>query len=352
MSDSKSTSSPSEADSRTAAPQARAGGDVDREIAEFQTADTRLREEIGRLLLGQSDVVDRVVAAFFAGGHALIEGVPGTGKTFLVRSLAQAAGVEFGRVQFTPDLLPADILGCDTLVSGDGRGETIEFRPGPVFTQFLLADEINRGTPRAQSALLEAMEERSVTSGRERHALDPMFTVFATRNPIEMEGTYPLPEAQLDRFLLEVSVPPPARAELVRIALATTGAETPSARPVLDSSQLPALRQTVRNVVATEDILAFGARLIDASQPTGESSPRLVRECVRYGGGVRALQALVLLGKVTALRAGRPHLAKEDFRPHLLSVLRHRLLWTLDGEVSGVSPEDVSRAILEAAKTA
>lgn len=346
MNDPRAPASPDTADSSASRGTPAETAAVERAIERFVDRETQLREQLGHHLIGQREVIDLTLAALLAGGHALIEGVPGTGKTFLVRSLARAAGLEFGRVQFTPDLLPADILGCDTLVTGDHGGDAIEFRPGPIFTQFLLADEINRGTPRTQSALLEAMEERSVTTGRDRHALDPLFTVFATRNPIEMEGTYPLPEAQLDRFMVEIAIEPPAHADLVEIALRTTGEGLPPIETMLHPGEVVALRQTVRQVVATPDLLGYAARLIEASQPGASGAPALVREAVRYGGGVRALQALVLVGKVAALRAGRPHLALEDLRPALLPVLRHRILWTLDGEARGVRAEDVCDAII------
>ena len=322
--------------------------EVDAQVEAFARDDARLRDAVAHVLVGQSDALADLVTVFFAGGHALLEGVPGTGKTVLVRSIATATGVDCQRVQFTPDLLPADVLGCDTLVIAPGGEERIEFRPGPVFTEFLLADEINRGTPRTQSALLEAMQERTVTSGSETRTLSPLFTVFATRNPIEMEGTYPLPEAQLDRFQMLVRLEPATVDDLVAIAERTTDVGANDVECVLTPERIAEMRGLVRKVVAARPILHYAARLIRATQPSDATSPSLVRENVRYGGGARALQALVLAGKVEALRRGRAHLAHEDLRRFLAPVLRHRLILTLDGEARGVDPDDIVRAVIDA----
>ena len=304
-----------------------------------------LQSAVRQLLVGQEGALRDLVTVLLAGGPALVEGVPGTGKTMLVRSVARAAGLEFQRVQFTPDLLPADILGCDTLVDGSGSEPRIEFRAGPVFTQFLLADEINRGTPRTQSALLEAMQERAVTISGTRHALDALFTTFATRNPIEMEGTYPLPEAQLDRFLLQVRVAPATVTEMVEISERTTGESEPDVPVVVDSQRLVEMRWQVRQVIAAEAVVAFAAQLIEATQPTSDSAPTIVRDCVRYGAGVRALQSLVLCAKVEALRNGRLHIANEDVLRYLEATLSHRVALTLDGEARGVTAVEVAAEI-------
>ncbi|MHC4935457.1 MAG: AAA family ATPase [Planctomycetota bacterium] len=301
----------------------------------FRRDEARLRAAVEERLIGQRAALDDLLAAFLSGGHALLVGVPGTGKTMLVDTIARAAGLAFRRVQFTPDLLPADILGGETIVAGEGGAERIEFREGPVFTPFLLADEINRGTPRTQSALLEAMQERAVTLAGRSRPLDPLFTVFATRNPIEMEGTYPLPEAQRDRFLFEIEIPSPGVMELVEIAERTTGAPLPPPTAVLGPESISHLRETVRLVLAPRPVLERAARIVAATCPGAEGAPAIVGESVEHGAGVRALQAIVLAAKVHALRAGRLHLADDDVDAALLPALRHRVLLSLEGEARG-----------------
>ncbi|MEM7166672.1 MAG: AAA family ATPase [Planctomycetota bacterium] len=319
--------------------------DTEAQIAGFVTDEAGLQDAVRQLLVGQEDALHDLVTVLLAGGHALVEGVPGTGKTMLVRSVARAAGLDFQRVQFTPDLLPADVIGCDTLVDGAGAEPRIEFRPGPVFTQFLLADEINRGTPRTQSALLEAMQERAVTIGGTRHALDALFTTFATRNPIEMEGTYPLPEAQLDRFLLQVDVAPASVSEMVAISERTTGEAEPEVPVVVDAQRLVEMRWQVRQVIAADNVVRYAAQLVSATQPKSPDAPTIVRECVRYGAGVRALQSLVLCAKVEALRAGRLHIANSDIERHLRPALAHRVSLTLDGEARGIAVAEIADGV-------
>ncbi|MEE8141537.1 MAG: AAA family ATPase [Planctomycetota bacterium] len=331
-------------------PQLSTDAEITQQVERFHHDEEAIREAVCEQLVGQEEALTQLTAVLLGGGHALVEGVPGTGKTLLVRALAQATGLGFGRIQFTPDLLPADILGCETLVTGDAGAERIEFRQGPIFTQFLLADEINRGTPRTQSALLEAMQEGAVTVGGERHELEPLFTVFATRNPIEMEGTYPLPEAQLDRFLLEISLHPAPVEEMVQIAQRTTQETLPKIPEVVAPERLQEMRSTVRSVLTAESVLHYGARLIDATQPKSPGAPSVVRECVRYGAGVRAHQAIVLAGKVEALRQGRMHLANADLEKFLVPALRHRLLFSLEGESRGVSALEIVAAVRGAVK--
>lgn len=315
--------------------------DVQAQVDGFRRDEERVQQAVRELLVGQESALQELMTVLLAGGHALVEGVPGTGKTMLVRAVARAVGLDFGRVQFTPDLLPADILGCDTLVIDDAGRERIEFRPGPVFTQFLLADEINRGTPRTQSALLESMQERAVTLGGERRALDNLFTVFATRNPIEMEGTYPLPEAQLDRFLLEISLAPASVDEMITIAERTTQEIEPEVAVCVSPERLVEMRWQVRQVIAAEPVMRYAAQLVRATQPDAPEAPTLVRENLRFGASVRALQAMILCAKVEALRQGRFHVAREDVNHYLVPALRHRVLLSLEGEARGTQIDEI-----------
>jgi MoxR-like ATPase len=283
-----------------------------------------LRAAIGRVILGQERLVEDLLVAALARGHVLIEGAPGLGKTRLVRAFADATDLRFGRVQFTPDLMPADVTGSSVFVE-DGHGR-FEFRPGPVFANVLLADEINRATPKTQSALLEAMQEHFVTASGERHALPDPFLVLATQNPIEMEGTYPLPEAQLDRFLFKLDVPRPDRATLVRILQATTGREPEPPGVIFARTELIALQNLLRDVPIATAGLDYAARLVEASHHLPG---------VRLGASPRGAQALVLAAKGYALLAGRPHVEFEDLRRAVKPALRHRLLPSFEAEVEG-----------------
>ena len=315
-------------------------------VAAFRADLERLLAEIARRLVGQTAVAEQVVSALLAGGHVLLEGVPGLGKTLLVRTLAEALEVSFSRIQFTPDLMPADVLGTNLIVEQAGE-RRFEFQRGPIFANLVLADEINRATPKTQSALLEAMQEQSVTVGKQTYVLAPPFFVLATQNPIEMEGTYPLPEAQLDRFTFKLRVDLPARAELHDILDRTTGAEEPAVRPALTRARLLEMRALVRQVPIARPIQDYAVRLVEATHPA-RSSVAEVQRFVRYGSSPRGAQAIILAAKIEALRAGRFAPSFADVRRVALPALRHRVLLNFDGEAEGVSADTIVAQILTA----
>jgi MoxR-like ATPase len=310
----------------------------------FADAHAALVTEIGKRIVGQRAVVDGVATALFAGSHVLLEGPPGLGKTLLVQTLAAALELSFSRVQFTPDLMPADVLGTHVLVEERGAPR-LEFAPGPIFAHVVLADEINRATPKTQSALLEAMQEHAVTVGRTTRPLPSPFFVLATENPIEMEGTYPLPEAELDRFLLKLEVTPPTRDELHAILDRTVGVDDAQVRRVLDAERLSQLRRTVRAAPIARPVQDFAVRLVEASQPSSTTLDD-VRRFVRYGSSPRGAQALVLAAKVRALREGRPTPSFDDVRAVAPAALRHRLLLNFDAEAEGVAADALVAALL------
>jgi len=312
----------------------------------FREMAARIEAETGKYIVGQREVVRDTLIALIAGGHVLLEGVPGLGKTMLVRTLARVLDLRFARIQFTPDLMPADIIGTDILEEAeDGRRE-FRFQPGPVFTNLLLADEINRATPKTQSALLEAMQERTVTVANRSYPLEPPFLVLATQNPIEMEGTYPLPEAQLDRFLFKVNVVYPSSDELVEILNRTTVEAEPEVGIVADGATVLAMGTLARQVPVASPVAEYAARLTVATHPEGNAVPEMVRKYVRYGSSPRGAQALILGGKVTALLAGRYNVAFEDLRAVALAALRHRILLNFEGQAEGVSADDVVKEVL------
>ena len=314
---------------------------------QFRETAARIEAEVGKYIVGQRDVVRHTLICLVAGGHALLEGVPGLGKTMLVRALAQALDLNFSRIQFTPDLMPADIIGTDILEeTEDGRRE-FRFQRGPVFTNLLLADEINRATPKTQSALLEAMQERTVTVANRSYTLEPPFLVLATQNPIEMEGTYPLPEAQLDRFLFKINVEFPAVDELVEILNRTTGEVEPEIGVVADGATVLAMGELARQVPVASPVADYAARLVIATHPESDAAPEMVRQYARYGASPRAAQSLILGGKVTALLAGRYNVAFEDLRTVAPAALRHRILLNFEGLAEGVSSDDVAAAVLK-----
>jgi MoxR-like ATPase len=315
---------------------------------QFRETAARIEAEVGKYIVGQREVVRHTLICLVVGGHVLLEGVPGLGKTMLVRTLAKALDLKFARIQFTPDLMPADIVGTDILEEAeDGRRE-FRFRPGPVFTHLLLADEINRATPKTQSALLEAMQERTVTVANRSYPLEPPFLVLATQNPIEMEGTYPLPEAQLDRFLFKVNIEFPGSDELVEILNRTTGEAEPEVGIVADGVAVLAMGMLARQVPVASSVADYAARLAIATHPESDTAPETVRKYVRYGSSPRGAQALILGGKVTALLAGRYNVAFEDLRAIAPAALRHRVLLNFEGQAEGVSADDVVKETVDA----
>jgi MoxR-like ATPase len=309
---------------------------------------TTLRDAIGQAIVGQAEVVEQLLIGLIAGGHCLLEGVPGLGKTLLVRSLGQALDLAFRRVQFTPDLMPSDILGTELLEEDHGTGKRhFRFQPGPIFTSLLLADELNRTPPKTQAALLEAMQEKTVSYAGVTHRLPEPFFVLATQNPLEQAGTYPLPEAQLDRFLLHVRVGYPTEAEEAAILAQTTGSATATVPRVMDGAEIVAVQRLVREVHLSADLLAWINRLVRATRP-GEGAPEVVRQYVRWGAGPRAGQSLVLAAKARALLHGRLAATREDVQALAAPVMRHRLLLSFAAEAEGRSADDVVAGVLAA----
>jgi MoxR-like ATPase len=318
----------------------------DLSVDQFRATAAAIEAEVGKVIVGQAEVVRHVLICLIAGGHALLEGVPGLGKTMLIRTLGDALELRFARIQFTPDLMPADIVGTDILEeTADGRRE-FRFQPGPIFANLVLADEINRATPKTQSALLEAMQERSVTVAKRTYHLEQPFFVLATQNPIEMEGTYPLPEAQLDRFLFKVNVTFPSSGELVEILSRTTGKLVPVAGRAASGAEMLAMGQLARQVPVASHVSDFVARLVVASHPDHPSAPPMVKQFLRYGASPRAAQAMILGAKITALFAGRLNVAFDDVAAVAPAALRHRLLLNFEGQAEGTTTDDVVRELL------
>ena len=303
------------------------------------------RGAVASAVVGNTEIVEQVLVAIFAGGHVLLEGVPGIGKTLMVRTISAALDLPFSRIQFTPDLMPADVVGTDMLVEKDDT-TTFEFRPGPIFGNIVLADEVNRATPKTQSALLQAMEEREVTVSRRTHKLPRPFFVLATQNPIDMEGTYPLPEAQLDRFLMKVLVASPPLADLLRIIDLTTGGGKSAVAAVTDGNTVLAMQDLAREVVLAPHLREFVGRLVLGTHPSTVEATSLVKKVVRYGASPRAAQGLVLGAKVRALAHGRANVSEDDLRKLAPAVLRHRLLLNFEGEAEGVTTDQVAADVL------
>ena len=320
------------------------------DIEHFVDTAHRLEGELGRIIVGQRQVVRDVVIALLAGGHVLLEGVPGLGKTLLIRTLGEALDLSFSRIQFTPDLMPGDIVGTNILTEDEDGRRSMRFQPGPVFANLVLADEINRATPKTQSALLEAMQEHTVSAGDTTRPLPSPFFIMATQNPLEMEGTYPLPEAQLDRFFFKVIVPFPGRGELGEILRRTIQFEPDHADPVADGETLNRMIRIAREVPVPSRVHEYTVSLVVASHPENEHAPSAVRRYVRYGSSPRGLQALVVGGQVRALLEGRYNVSVEDLRAVAHAALPHRLIINFEAQADGVTPLQIIDHILEEVK--
>jgi MoxR-like ATPase len=307
----------------------------------------RIRREVSTVIVGHDALIEHVIIALLADGHVLLEGVPGLGKTLLVKTLAQSLDLQYARIQFTPDLMPADIIGTNMVMQDASGRRFFEFQRGPVFTQVLLADEINRATPKTQSALLEAMQEHMVTAAGVSYTLVEPFFVLATQNPIEMEGTYPLPEAQLDRFLFKLTVDVPDLMQLVEIIDRTTAADLPRVSVVASQQDVADMRRLAREVEVASHVKAYAARLVRSTHPDADGAPPLVRRVVRYGSSPRGAQGLILGAKVRALVAGRANVSFGDIKSLALPVLRHRIILNFEGEAEGIQPDAIVGAVLE-----
>lgn len=331
-------------------------GPAEADIETFMDVAQRLEDELCSIVVGQERVIRELLLALLAGGHVLLEGVPGLGKTLLVRTLSDALELKFARIQFTPDLMPADIVGTTIVTeqadhNAAGSRRIFSFQPGPIFANIVLADEVNRATPKTQSALLEGMQEHTVSVGDTTRPLPNPFFVLATQNPLEMEGTYPLPEAQLDRFLLKVLVRFPNAQNLMRIIDTTVGTQTLRAKSIASGEQLLHLIETARAVPVATHVKEYAVRLLLATHPDQEDAPESVRKYVRYGSSPRGLQALIMTGKVRALLEGRYNVSFEDLQNVAFPSLRHRIILNFDGLADGIIPEDLIETIIEETET-
>jgi MoxR-like ATPase len=320
--------------------------DTQAKLTALQHSLATLVREVQTVIVGQDDTIKGIITCLVAGGHGLLEGVPGLGKTLMIRTLAAAVDLTFARIQFTPDLMPADIVGTSVLVDRPGGGRELAFQPGPIFHHIVLADEINRATPKTQSALLEAMAESQVTAGGKTRPLPEPFLVLATQNPLEMEGTYPLPEAQLDRFLFKIEVPFPGEKELLSILDRTTGTKTASARPVLDGPTLLEIRQFVRAVPVAPSVSEYVVRVLRATHPDDPRAPDLVKRYVRFGGSPRGAQAILLAARIRCVMDGRKTPSIDDVRAVAPSALRHRVILNFEGEAEGIAIDKVLAQVL------
>ncbi len=314
---------------------------------EFRETFKKIQEEVSKRIVGQKEIIEGVLICLMTGGHALLEGVPGLGKTLLISTLHDVLDLEEQRIQFTPDLMPADIVGTTIVAEDDVGKKFFEFQPGPIFANLVLADEINRATPKTQSALLQAMQEKSVTVAGVHHNLDLPFFVMATQNPLEMEGTYPLPEAQLDRFFFKLKVEFPSIEELDLVMERTTKREMPAVEKVCEGTVINELEQIVRDILIAEDVRKYALRLVMGTHPETEDAPEMTKKYVRYGSSPRGAQALILASKVKAILDGRYNVAREDIQSVALASLRHRLILSFEGEAEGIDPDMIINNLLE-----
>jgi len=320
---------------------------IKEQLTHFRQDFQRLRQEVAKVIVGQDDIVVGTLTALIAGGHVLLEGVPGLGKTLLVRTLSDALHLQFNRVQFTPDLMPADLIGTNVVLSTSEGSRRFEFQQGPLFANIVLADEINRATPKTQSALLESMQEHSVTVAGKTHKLPEPFFVMATQNPLEMEGTYPLPEAQLDRFFFKLLVPFPSFKDMETILDRTTEVATPKAERIFDAQRILELSRLVRQIPIANEVRRFAVAVVMGTHPEHELAAPMAKQFVRYGSSPRGAQAIVLAAKLRAIMDGRYNVAREDLRAVTPMALRHRLILNFEGQAENVQPDQVLKNVLE-----
>jgi MoxR-like ATPase len=320
---------------------------TEQQIASFRESHSKLRAEIGKVIVGHDAIVEGTLIALFSGGHVLLEGVPGLGKTLLVRTLSEVLDLPFNRIQFTPDLMPADILGTNIVMEVPGGRREFQFQKGPIFAHLLLADEINRATPKTQSALLEAMQEHSVTAGGEIRRLGEPFFVMATQNPIDQEGTYPLPEAQLDRFFFKLIVGYPNASELTEVLNRTTGGDRPQVNKMLTREALLALMKLVREVPVASHVKDYAVRLVLATHPKTDTAVPIASQYLRFGSSPRGGQTLLLAGKVRALAQGRFNVSFDDIQTVAHAALRHRLIPNIEAEAEGVTTDHIIDQVLK-----
>jgi MoxR-like ATPase len=316
-------------------------------VEEFQATATAIMREVAKVIVGQEDVIRYVLICVMTGNHALLEGVPGLGKTTLIRALATALHLKFARIQFTPDLMPSDVTGTNIMDENEAGRRAFRFQQGPLFANMVLADEINRATPKTQSALLEAMQEKTITIANNTYRLDPPFFVMATQNPLEMEGTYPLPEAQLDRFMFKIDVKFPSADELVSILGRTTGTDSDQPQPVADGQRIVEMGALARKVPVASHVTEYVARLVVCTHPDQPGAPDLVRRYVRYGSSPRGAQSLILGAKLYALLSGRYNVSFEDIKTIATPVLRHRILLNFEGQAEGVTTDKVVSELVQ-----